>query len=314
MDISKPVGSEITSLDFSVLSPSEIRSLSVKQVTNPTVLDNLGHPISGGLYDLSLGAFLRNLCTTCGLDEKFCPGHLGHIELPVPCYNPLFFNQLYIYLRSSCLYCHHFRLKSIEVHKFALKLKLLQYGLIDECNKLDEIAIDASNNPNNIKDNVEEAEENNVLDETLDASFVNSLSNKSLRELKAKRAEYVRLCISEALSEGKTTENGTFTATVNDERKKLIHDLHQRLLSRPRCDNCGMFSPKFRKDGFTKIFETALTEKQLTSNKIKGFIRLDMIKKKQQAKRLNGEYIEDNEMEPKDKNIKVKIKNLREKI
>lgn len=113
MDISKPVGSEITSVDFGVLSADEIRRLSAKQITNPTVFDNLGHPISSGLYDLALGAFLRNLCTTCGLDEKFCPGHQGHIELPVPVYNPLFFNQLYIFLRSSCLYCHNFRYNSL---------------------------------------------------------------------------------------------------------------------------------------------------------------------------------------------------------
>ena len=47
MDISKPIGSEIISVDFSVLTAQEIRKLSAKQITNPTVLDNLGHPISG---------------------------------------------------------------------------------------------------------------------------------------------------------------------------------------------------------------------------------------------------------------------------
>lgn len=287
MDISKPVGSEITSVNFSVLSAKEIRSLSVKQITNPTVLDNLGHPISGGLYDLSLGAFLRNLCSTCGLDEKFCPGHLGHIELPVPCYNPLFFNQLYIYLRASCLYCHHFRLNFLAVNAYALKLKLLQYGLIDEAYKLDDIKLSAvtlSNTQNKQdEDGVEEAEED---DESNNKS--NEADNKKLM---IKRKEYVDLCIAKALSEGRTTERGTFTATVNAERKQLIHDFHKRLLSRPKCDNCGMYSPKFRKDGFTKIFETALNEKQLTNNRVKGFIRQDMIKKQQQAKKLDGEKV-----------------------
>jgi len=289
MDISKPVGSEITSVDFSVLSSKDIRSLSAKQITNPTVLDNLGHPISGGLYDLSLGAFLRNLCTTCGLDEKFCPGHLGHIELPVPCYSPLFFNQLYIYLRSSCLYCHHFRLKSVEIHKYAMKLKLLQYGLIDESYQLDEITV------GDLQDFIEdfdEAEEDNAMEEDDEPKkkFSSKIDPaKLVRELKDKRTEFVNICIAKAISCGKTNERGTFTATVSDERKKLIHDFHKRLLSRPKCDNCGMFSPKFRKDGFTKIFETALTDKQLTNNRVKGFIRQDMIKKQQQAKKLNGE-------------------------
>ena len=52
MDIGKPVGSEIVSVDFGVMSDPEIRGLSAKQVTNPVVFDNLGHPIAGGLYDL----------------------------------------------------------------------------------------------------------------------------------------------------------------------------------------------------------------------------------------------------------------------
>ena len=302
MDISKPVGSEITSVDFSVLSSKDIRSLSAKQITNPTVLDNLGHPISGGLYDLALGAFLRNLCSTCGLDEKFCPGHLGHIELPVPCYNPLFFNQLYIYLRSSCLYCHHFRLKNVEIHKYAMKLKLLQYGLIDEAYQLDEITV---GDLQEFIEDFDEAEEDNEMEDGFDEPKKMKDSKidpaKLIRELKNKRTEFVNVCITKAMSTGKTTERGIFTATVSDERKKLIHDFHKRLLSRPKCDNCGMFSPKFRKDGFTKIFETALTDKQLTNNRVKGFIRQDMIKKQQQSKKLNGE--DDSTVEEPDFNV-----------
>lgn len=274
MDISKPVGSEITSVDFGVLTAHEIRNLSAKQITNPTVLDNLGHPISGGLYDLSLGAFLRNLCATCGLDEKFCPGHQGHIELPVPCYNPLFFNQLYIYLRSACLYCHHLRLKSSECHRFACKLKLLQYGLIDESYQLDDITVGS------LQLESDEAEE--------EGRPADAASAAALRELRIKRREFVDLSIATAISEGRTSEYGTFTATVNDERKALIHEFQKKMLSRPKCDNCGMFSPKFRKDGFTKIFETALTEKQQTNNRVKGFIRQDMIKKQQQSKKLGS--------------------------
>ena len=279
MDISKPVGAEITSIDFSVLTSDEIRKLSAKQVTNPTVLDNLGHPIQGGLYDLALGAFLKNLCATCGLDEKFCPGHQGHIELPVPCYNPLFFNQLYIYLRSSCLFCHHFRLKSSEVHLYACKLRLLQYALIDERYQIDNIRINQMVDEDEAEEGEEEADINGKTTNS-------SGTQHALRELRRKRNEFVDMAIAKALSEGRTTEHGTFTATVNDERKALIHDFHKRLLSRPKCDNCGMFSPKFRKDGFTKIFETALTDKQITNNRVKGLIRQDMIKKKNQMKKL----------------------------
>ena len=30
-------------------------------------------------------------CTTCKLSAVHCPGHFGHIELPLPVYNPLIF-------------------------------------------------------------------------------------------------------------------------------------------------------------------------------------------------------------------------------
>jgi DNA-directed RNA polymerase I subunit RPA1 len=57
MNISKPVGSEITEVEFGYFTARDIKNLSVKQITHPQVFDSLGHPISGGLYDLALGAY-----------------------------------------------------------------------------------------------------------------------------------------------------------------------------------------------------------------------------------------------------------------
>lgn len=261
MDIAKPVGSEIVSVDFGALTADEIRKLSAKQITNPTVFDNLGHPISGGLYDLALGAFLRNLCATCGLDDKHCPGHQGHIDLPIPVYNPLFFNQLYIFLRSACLYCHKFKLKSLEVHLFACKLRLIQYGLLLETAEIDNMRLDLD---------VEE-------DEAEEEGFLSS-NPQAEKDLIARREEFVDVSVAKALSEGRTSEYGIQTASVNEERKKLIHDFYKRILSRKKCDNCSMFSPTFRKDGFTKIFENPLTDKQEINNRVKGQSRQNMIK------------------------------------
>lgn len=263
MDISKPVGSEITSVDFGVLSTEEIRKLSAKQITNPIVFDNLGHAVNNGLYDLALGAFLRNLCTTCGLDEKFCPGHQGHIELPVPVYNPLFFNQLYIFLRSSCLYCHHFRLADMEVHKYICKLRLVQYGLLLECQELENLF----------------AKDGTPDDEDGESSSSSGLDTDAKNRLKQKREEFVELAISTALSEGRTSQNGLITETVGEERKQIVQEFYKRILSRPKCDNCGMYSPTYRKDGFVKIFENALREKQISNNRVKGLTRPDVLKR-----------------------------------
>lgn len=261
MDISKPVGSEIVSVDFCALETEEVRRRSAKQITNPTVFDNLGHPVNAGLYDLALGAFLRNLCTTCGLDEKFCPGHQGHIELPVPVYNPLFFNQMYIFLRSSCLYCHHFRLNSLEVHRYVCKLKLIQYGLLLEVVELDNMLVKGKSEQ----------------DEDDEDSF-DSTSVEAKNELKERRELFVDTAIAKAISEGTVSAYGIHTASVMEERKHTIHEFYKKILSRPKCDNCSMYSPTFRKDGFVKIFENSLREKQTTNNRVKGFSRPDMLR------------------------------------
>lgn len=55
MDISHPIHSEVSSLSFSFLSTNDIRSISVKKVDNPVLLDNLSLPTRGGLYDPALG-------------------------------------------------------------------------------------------------------------------------------------------------------------------------------------------------------------------------------------------------------------------
>lgn len=277
MDIAKPVGSEITSVDFGVLSTDEIRRLSAKQITNPTVFDNLGHPINGGLYDLALGAFLRNLCRTCGLDEKFCPGHQGHIELPVPAYNPMFFNQFYVFLRSCCLYCHHFRLNSLEVHRYECKLRLIQYGLLLECVEMDNVFTKKSSSHG---DGEEDEDDSN-----------DSASPQAKKDLMERREHFVNMAIAKAISEGRSSEYGVVTASIMEERKATIYEFYKKLLSRPKCDNCGMFSPAFRKDGYSKIFENALKEKQITNNRVKGLSRPDMLRKGEKSSKNNNENI-----------------------
>lgn len=65
--------------------------ISVKRLTNPVTLDTSGRPLPDGLYDPALGLLPndRSECETCGLGSARCPGHFGHVELPVPVYNPL---------------------------------------------------------------------------------------------------------------------------------------------------------------------------------------------------------------------------------
>lgn len=55
MDIANSLHSEVASLSFSFLTSDDVKSISVKKIDNPILLDNLGLPTAGGLYDPKLG-------------------------------------------------------------------------------------------------------------------------------------------------------------------------------------------------------------------------------------------------------------------
>lgn len=280
MDIASPVGSRINSVEFGFLQGPEIKKLSVKQVVSPEVFDNLGHPVSGGLYDLSLGAFSRHLCQTCGLDDKRCMGHVGHIHLPVPAYNPMFFPHMYMLLRSSCLYCHRFKIGSIDRHLFICKLRLLQYGLILEASQVADVGAGkstASNGSSNGSNEKEEEDDEMDVEEPELTKAAKQSKDEVARSIYDAREKFVQAKIREAIDSGFSSTEGVVTPTLNEERKHVLSELHAKMLSRPRCENCGMYSPKFRKDGLTKIFETGLSEKQLRHNKTKGHERPIML-------------------------------------
>ena len=60
MNSSLPVASAINGVEFQFLSANDIRTVSVKRISNPTTFDSLLHPVPGGLHDAALGAFLDN--------------------------------------------------------------------------------------------------------------------------------------------------------------------------------------------------------------------------------------------------------------
>lgn len=101
----------------------------MKAVTNPRYLDNVGNPAVNGLYDLSLGpADNKEVCSTCAQGFNNCPGHMGHIDLPLPVYNPLFFDKLYLLVRGSCFSCHMLTCPRAVIHLLLNQLKALDVG------------------------------------------------------------------------------------------------------------------------------------------------------------------------------------------
>lgn len=55
MNISQSFSATVSSISFSFLTTEDVRRISVKQIVNPNLLDELNRPNVGGLYDPSLG-------------------------------------------------------------------------------------------------------------------------------------------------------------------------------------------------------------------------------------------------------------------
>uniref|UniRef100_A0A4W6FXY0 DNA-directed RNA polymerase subunit n=1 Tax=Lates calcarifer TaxID=8187 RepID=A0A4W6FXY0_LATCA len=116
------------------------QKLSVKVITNSRFLDAVGNVAPNSLYDLALGpADNKEVCSTCCQDFNQCPGHLGHVELPLPVYNPLFFDKLYLLIRGSCLACHMLTCPRAAIHLLLNQLKLLDHGAMQQVYQTEQV-------------------------------------------------------------------------------------------------------------------------------------------------------------------------------
>nr|XP_026492149.1 DNA-directed RNA polymerase I subunit RPA1 [Vanessa tameamea] len=112
------------SIQFLMFNDEDIKKLSVAKITNMTSFDSMGNPTKAGLYDPALGPIRErnDFCTTCTNTLINCPGHFGHIELPLVVVNPLFIKNIYTLFRITCLKC--FKIQMDDRMKFILKLQL----------------------------------------------------------------------------------------------------------------------------------------------------------------------------------------------
>ncbi|CAJ1444201.1 unnamed protein product [Effrenium voratum] len=125
-------GREATEVGFMYFSPEEVKNLSAVEINDLSTNDEWGAPISGGLHSLEMGPLkdFRNcsmVCQTCGLDQD-CPGHMGHIELSSPLYNPFLIAPLLKLLRQTCLNCHKFKCHEAVTAALVLHLQGLLPG------------------------------------------------------------------------------------------------------------------------------------------------------------------------------------------
>ncbi|KAM3537715.1 hypothetical protein ARSEF1564_009361 [Beauveria bassiana] len=249
MNISQPVSSEVESVEFTFLSPAEIEAVSVKRIENESTFDSMLNPVPGGLYDPALGSWGDSPCTTCNLNHLYCPGHPGHIKLPVPVYHTIFVDQVYHLLRSACLYCKGFRLPAKDLHKYMCKLRLLQHGLVHEAHIVGAIGeID-------ISDDLEAS-----VSLELDGSEAED-DTSSIDNVTRKREKYVQLCLRGGRKTRRDIKKGKHEGT-GQMRREVIKEFLSEVIKKRECASCNGISPTYRKDAFVKIFEKALSDKE----------------------------------------------------
>ncbi|WP_174590188.1 DNA-directed RNA polymerase subunit A' [Methanocella conradii] len=96
----------IKKIKFGLLSPAEIRKMSVTKIITADTYDDDGYPIDMGLMDPRLGVIDPGLrCRTCGGRPGECPGHFGHIELAAPVIHVGFARLLRKILMTTCRRC-----------------------------------------------------------------------------------------------------------------------------------------------------------------------------------------------------------------
>lgn len=239
-------GHEITGISFGFYDPSDVAAMSVKEINVSLTFDELGEPIPGGLYDPSLGpTSVRGgaICPTCHLNYRSCPGHVGHINLSIPVYNPLTFDALVKLLKFKCSFCHRLKRREFDVRKFVCKIGLIDMGRWKEGLDLEKYLVEC--------------------DGDLDVAHQTMADNQ---EKKVKKYEKEIKKYQKNVSSGK--------------KKRIILHTHERMTRQSiikkfmsnfphpsrKCENCQAFSPILRKDGYTKIFELELSDGQKHKN------------------------------------------------
>lgn len=120
--IHQKLASKILGIQFSILSPDEIRKGSVAEITSRDTYEN-GNPVINGLFDPRMGVLDPGfICPTDGLDYMQTPGYFGHIELAKPIFYIQYLTTIIKILRCVCIKCSKLLL-SKEKFKHLLEMQ-----------------------------------------------------------------------------------------------------------------------------------------------------------------------------------------------
>lgn len=144
----------------------------------------------------------------------------------MPFYNVTFFDHIFRLLRAQCVYCLRLQMGRNQVNMYICKLRLLQYGLIDEV-----AVVDTMGSVKGVKSNAAKGKEqaSDDDDEPDDEDFIK------------KRTDYVSRSIREAKESGKL--EGLMAGGQNpiaaEARRELVKTFLKDINSFKKCVNCS---------------------------------------------------------------------------
>jgi DNA-directed RNA polymerase subunit A' len=124
MAMEEAIHKVVDQLYFGVMSPQDIRRLSMAEIQTADTYDEDGAPITSGLMDGRLGTLEpRQRCKTCGNTAIRCPGHFGHIELAVPIIHVEFTKIIDDLLDATCRNCGRILLSEQRIARMKVRIE-----------------------------------------------------------------------------------------------------------------------------------------------------------------------------------------------
>lgn len=158
-------------------------------------------------------------------------------------------DQVLRLMRARCVYCGCLKLARAEVDRYTCKLRLIEYGLVEEVEELENIHLRST--ASNLR---------GMDADTMDADGDSQDSVEEDEEtLKQRRNEFVTRTIKK---KGGNKSNVAAASekieAVAEVRRAIIKDLLAAITKPKTCGNCKGVSPGWRNDRYSKIFRKPL--------------------------------------------------------
>jgi DNA-directed RNA polymerase I subunit RPA1 len=173
----------------------------------------------------------------------------------------MYFAELVRLLKLKCLSCHKLRIHANKVRYYLIRLKLLEMENIIEANQVIEMVQQLTNNGESVFEDENYDEKERKADSAIDIE-------KKLQYYEKRYQAYLNMKSTRknqpASSSGSKPlkENNIY---IHGLQRDLIDSFYKMVQALKKCENCGSFSPGFRKDGYSKIFQKPLSKKNQKS-------------------------------------------------